>query len=235
MNNVKTVAVIVAAGIILGLVSSVSSLALAPAQAKPNTTHVEKYMTSGKIASAHWFTEDGDTFTQGIVNLIVAAKTPEGTSESFVDVNIEQYKLEEYCEILNGEEYCDYEYTPVMTFFGYAELDRSDFNISSNLRSASLDSVEVTGFDYVNGEEKTITVDATWSDEGSPIKQRNSYSETNEYYKIFFKGMISGRTADASIEITGDINTSSGDSDFSDAFIVKAKEVVLYKIYEEPI
>lgn len=236
MNNIRTVAAIVAAALILGLVSSAASLSLSTAQAKPNPTHVEKYMTSGKMAFANWFSEDNETITNGYVALVDSAKTAEGTPESFVDVSIQQYKLVEHCKVINGQEICNYEYADVIAFFGSAEVGKSDFKISSNVRSASLNNVKVTGYDYFSGKEMTITVDATWTDAGSPVKQRNSYSETTDNYKLFFKGMLSGRAADASIEISGDINVSNGDNpDYTDAFIAKAKNSAFYRIYEEPI
>lgn len=236
MKNIRTLALVVAAGVILGVLSSTSSLSLTPAQAKPSSTHVEKYMTSGKLAVAQWFSADGDIFTNGYINLVDIAKASDGSVESFVDVFIEEYKLVEHCDEVNGEEVCYYDYEDVLAFFGSAVLDKSDFKISNNLRSASLESVEVTGYDYISGAEMTITVDAAWTDGGANIKQRNSFSETTEDYKVFFKGLFTGRAADASIEISGDIKSSSGDNpDYSDAFIAKAKNMAIYKIYEEPI
>jgi hypothetical protein len=235
MKNATITALILAVGIGLGIFTS-AVLASSPVDAKPSPIHVEKYVTSGKLAIAQWASEDDQTYTQGYVNLIDIAKDSSGNLVSFVDVVIQQYRLVEHCQLINGEQYCNYDYEDLLGFYGSAELDKSDFTISNNVRTASLENVEITGIDYYSGKEMTITVDGTWTDSGGPIKIKRTYSESNEYYKLFFKGMFKGTEAEASIKISGDIDASSSDgSDYSEAFIAKAKNSALYKINDAPI
>ncbi|MCI0563557.1 MAG: hypothetical protein MN733_34210 [Nitrososphaera sp.] len=241
MNNTrKTISIALAAALVLSIASTLA-LSLTPAQANKNISQgndsVLKYRTSGKIASGQWFAEDeaDNTFTEVYLFMIDSATNVNGGyPESFMDMVIYQYQLTETCEDYYGEEYCYYDYVPLLEFYGFAELNKSDFAISNNLRSASITGLEVTGYDYISGEEKTINVDAEWTSSGGMLKEKSSYSQTNEFFKISLKGMGAGRDADASVDISGDIDVNLDQNSNYGALLAKFRQAVLYKIIEQP-
>ena len=241
-NNTRlTLSIAIGAGLVLSVASMLAVFSPMSAEAKNNvgqgTDQVEKFRISGKVADAHWYVEDEEeeTFTDVSIYLIDSAQNVyEDYPESFLEVFISQYKITETCVIYDGEEYCYYDYEPVVQFFGYAELKKSDFAISNNIRSASVTDVQVTGYEYVSGDEKTIIVDAKWIGEGSTLKVKSSYSETNEFYKVSFKGMGVGKDATASADISGDIDISLDQISYSDASILKFRQGYMFRIIEEP-
>jgi hypothetical protein len=234
-----------AAGLVLALLTMSQILSPTTALAKVNTSqqqsdHVQKFNISGKIADAHWFIEnEGEqTFTDVYISLVDAAsKQDDLYTISTLDVFISQYKLIEECVTYpDGSEECYYDYQPVMEFFGYDELQDSDYKISNNVRSASVNGVELTGYDYFSGQEKTIIVDATWTAEGSLVKIKRAFSETDEGYKLTYKFMGTGRDAEASAQISGDIDLvlDEGTYQDADASILKAREGNMVKILGAP-
>ena len=203
------------------------------ALARPADAHkVEKFRVTNTLAEAQWDIEDEEEemFTRAAIYLVdSASKGGYGYPESSLSVFIVQYRLVEECEDEDEEE-CDYDYEPVTYFGGYTGLDKSDFKISSNLRSAVVKNVQVTGYDYLTGDEKTITVDATWTGQGNTFKNKHSFTESNEYYRLTFKASGTGRDAQATAQITGDINLTLNADGYQDALLFKAKEGSMYRI-----
>ena len=231
----------VAAGLVLSLVLMFSVFSPTTVLAKDNAGHgsdqLQKFKISGKVAQAAWSIDDEETetYTDVAMFLVDSQKNVlSGYPQSSLDIIISQYKLVEVCEVYDGEKYCYYDYEPIMEFYGFTEPSESHYAISNNLRSASLDHVSVTGYDYVSGDEKTITIDALWSGEGNQIKIKQSYSETNEFYKISFNGMGTGRDATASADISGDLDISLDPDSNSDSSLLKFREAYKLRIIEEP-
>jgi len=221
------VSVIVATGLVLSI--SLSPL-LSPATAasKPDAARqVQKLAASGKVAEASWFLEDDKKLTLTEVYLTLTDLDQEanpGSPEAFIDLIVIQAKLVKVCDEYAGEGYCYYEYLPSMEFYGYAELEDSDFKISNNVRTASIAGLEVPGIDYFTGKEKTVIVDATWKADGALTKIKQSIAESDDGYKLTYKLSGIGRDAIANLKICGDIDMTLGQSPNSDASILKAKE-----------
>jgi hypothetical protein len=219
--------VVVAASLVLS-VSLLPLFSPATAASKPDAAQqVQKLAASGKLAEASWFLEDQEKLTLTEVYLTLTDLDQEanpGTPEAFIDLIIIQAQLVEVCEEYAGEEYCYYEYLPSMEFYGYAELEDSDFKISNNVRTASIAGSEVSGTDYFSGEEKTIIVDATWKADSALTKIKQSIAESDDGYKLTYKLSGIGRDAIANLQIGGDIEMTLGPSPYSDASILKAKQ-----------
>ncbi len=224
--------------------SSFALLSLTPAQANSKSSKVHqdndrvtKYSVTGKTAFSVWSKESGDeVYTDVFVYLFDSASRGQDSYQlSVLNIGISQYRLIEECDVYNGSEECYYDYEPLLAFYGYAELDDSDFAISNGLRSASVNGVELTGLDYVSQEEKTITVDATWTGEGSIFKEKNSYHQSNPFFKYSFKGMGSSRDAVATIDIGGDLDISLNENaEYNDALIGKFREATIIVIKDDP-
>ena len=223
--------ILVSAVVAASLVLSVGLLPLfspATAASKPAAAQqVQKLAASGKLAEASWFLEDHEKLTLTEVYMTLTDLDPEanpGSPEAFIDLIIIQAKLVEVCEEYAGEGYCYYEYLPAMEFYGYAELEESDFKISNNVRTASISGLELSGTDYFSGEEKTIIVDATWKADSALTKIKQSIAESDDGYKLTYKLSGIGRDAIANLQIGGDIQMTLGPSSYSDASILKAKQ-----------
>ena len=223
--------ILVSVVVATSLVLSISLLPLfspATAASKPGAARqVQKFTASGKLAEASWFLEDREKLTLTEVYLTLTDLDQEANPdnpEAFIDLIVIQAKLVKVCEEYAGEGYCYYEYLPAMTFYGYAELEDSDFKISNNVRTASIAGLEVPGIDYFSGKEKTVIVDATWKADGALTKIKQSIAESDDGYKLTYKLSGLGRDAIANLQIGGDIKLTLGQSPNSDASILKAKE-----------
>jgi hypothetical protein len=173
-NKVKSVVfVILVAGLLMSFLTVAPTMIQNTAMAIVNSVqdqsgHVEKFRIAGKVASAQWYSENSDTYSEVSVYLVDADSKPEEYySNPTVIVQVWEYELIEDCIVYPDGEQCHYVYEFVTDFFGFAEPKRSDFSISGSLRTASIDAVEVTGYDYVTGDEMTITLDASWIASGS--------------------------------------------------------------------
>jgi hypothetical protein len=237
-NRIRSViSVVLAAGLVMSLLTLIPILTPDIALAKLSTSqdqtgHVEKSRIAGKVANAQWYSEDKDVYSEGFIYLIDAESKPEGYyTDPIVVVQVWQYKLTEECVVYPDGEVCFYDYEVMADFYGYAEPQKSDFSISGNLRSASIEGVEVTGYDYVSGSEKTITLDASWTASGSLYRQKLSDTQYDEDYVYSFKAMGVGRDATVTAEISGDIDLTLDESEYLDssATILKAKQAYMIR------
>ena len=240
-NVYALMSVAVAAGLLLSLLAIVPTLPSTSAATKTSAAqqvqsdHIEKFRISGKIAQAGWYIENGDgTITEAFISLVDAAtKTEDFPPYKFLDVVIFQYEFVEECITYpDGSEVCYYDYVPIMDFYGFAELDGSEVDISNNLRSASADAIQVTGYDYVSGEEKTISVSASWVTDGSLLKIKRIFSQTDEDFKFTVKTMGTGREGTATAQISGDIDLTvdEGSALYEDASVLRIREGQMVRI-----
>ena len=233
-------------GLLLSLFAVLPSTSTALAQIgpypNPDYDRVEKYRLSGISARADWFIEDEEeeSFTEVSVYLVDSALSgDERYAHSLLYVSIQQYTLVEdecYWDQEEEEEYCDYDFDRTIGFDGFAELDKSDFKISNNLRSALVRPVEVEGYDWVSDNEMTILVSAEWMGQGSKFKDTQMYSQTNEFYKAVAKVSGTARDALAKAQITGDgIDLSVGyNEEYHYASLMKSREGYMFRILSEP-
>ena len=225
------VSTVVIAGLVLSLATILPFTTAMTAQAKPDPVTsaglVEKFRIAGKIADAHWYTEDLENKIFTDVFLFVVEIDPKSNlpfTETFLDLIIFQYRLVETCEEFDGQVICYYDFEPLTDFYGSAVLDASEYSITNNFRSASVSGVEVSGIDFVSEEEKTVIVDASWIGDGGLIKIKQSSSEAQEDYRITYKANGLGRDATATADFSGDIELSLDESTYSDATVMRVRE-----------
>jgi hypothetical protein len=233
-------ALAVSAGFILLLAPMHSAIWPATAQQEADTNQssnrVERFSISGKSAQAIWSMENEDESHTDVFIAIVdsASKADEQFTESYLFITITEYELVEVCEQYYGQEYCYYDYDWLMEFFGYTALDKAAFEISDSLRSASVQDLELGGFDYVSQNEMTITIDADWTGVGDTTRTRDFYSDSGESFKFTFKSMGVSRDADATLNITGDIEISTDNSIDAEASLSKIREGTLLRFTGKP-
>lgn len=138
--------------------------------------------------------EAGDSYRHG----------QDGDSYSFAFVQISRYTLGEQCEDYDGQTICDYVQSPILVIYGETELQDSDFRASNSLRTASL-VTQLTGFDYVSGEEKIVSIDAKWTGVGDVFRGRDRIVEDNNFYRYTENSMGASRDANVLINVTGDV------------------------------
>lgn len=201
-------------GIMLATAISLSALVLVPAQANitkttsSNTIHHSTF--SGKSASAEWWITDEENSTETFVGIEMSSsmrhQQSDSTRRAGIDVQIYQDKVEEFCEEgEDGEYYCYYMYEPILQFSGWMQLDRSSFRIADSLQSTSLSNVVLTGFDYISGEDMAITVNGNWIATGEATSGTERYYSSYPGEKYSERSTGISRPAEASIEISGDI------------------------------
>ncbi|MGH9992172.1 MAG: hypothetical protein ACREAZ_05940 [Nitrososphaera sp.] len=243
-SSKRIMGILIAAGLLLSAVSTYVLLSMEPAQANSkyakvhqDSNHVTKYVATSKAAFAAWSEEDeNEVYTDVFVSLFDSATLGNDSyPNSYLDIFISQYRLVEVCDVYYGEEYCYYNYEPLLEFYGFAQLDSSDFAISNSLRSASVSDVEVTGFDYISYDKKTITVAVTWTGKGIIFKEKFGSHISTPFVMFSFKGMGSVRDASSSVDIGGDLEISlDQNSEYNDASISKFKQATMEIIKKGP-
>jgi len=223
----KLAAVVLAGGIVFSIASGLGLFWLIPAQAGSSNNasgEILKYRLSGRGAVSDWYTLDRDGLETYVQIYAAEAVSREGSNKqasSLAYVSISQYQVEENCEEFGGEKYCFYDYTPVLGFLGFGEVANSELEVARSLRSASLNT-EVQGFDYVTGQEMTITVDADWTGYGETYKGKERYASSNQYYRISEHSIGFSKDAYASADISGDIELNLGEGEYNQASVFKS-------------
>jgi len=223
----KLAAVVLAGGIVFSIASGLGLFWLIPAQAGSSNNasgEILKYRHSGRGAVSDWYTLDRDGLETYVQIYAAEAVSREGSNKqasSLAYVSISQYQVEENCEEFGGEKYCFYDYTPVLGFLGFGEVANSELEVARSLRSASLNT-EVQGFDYVTGQEMTITVDADWTGYGETYKGKERYASSNQYYRISEHSIGFSKDAYASADISGDIELNLGEGEYNQASVFKS-------------
>jgi hypothetical protein len=233
-------ALAIPAGCLLLLAPMHSAIWPATAQQQASTNQdsdrVERYSISGKSAQAWWSMETEEEIYSDVFLAIAdsASKGDEKYTESYLFIAITQYKQVEVCDLYYGEEYCYYDHDWLMEFFGSTELDKSAFVISNNLRSASVQDLELIGYDYTSQNEMTIFIDADWTGVGETTRSRDFYNDNWESFKFTFKSMGVSRDADATVNITGDIEILADNSVDEEANLSKIREGTILRFTGKP-
>lgn len=178
----------------------------------------------GNAADAYWSNEDNGVYTE--VYLFATDYRSQQKSSSAGDsvayITIYQYALNEVCEKYRGETYCWYEEVPTLAFDGFASgLDPQAFQ-ATRLDKATLDT-QITGYDWVSGTEKTITVNAAWSGIGDTSSGNYLYNYRSGDYTIHEQGTGSWRQADVTASIAGDITLDVNSFAYKSATLQNAK------------
>jgi hypothetical protein len=87
--------------------------------------------------------------------------------------------------------------------------------------------VQVIGYEYLSQQEMTVWVNATWTADGSLLKLKQSYSDSNEDYTLTTKSIGTGRDAAATAQISGDININLDEQtsyEYEDASVMRVKQ-----------
>ena len=246
LNSMKTkvrlmASIAIAAGLMLILAIAYPALLPAAALAKAGANHtsqrVEKFSISGESAFALWTLEDeeDEEYTEVFVSLLDRAiRDQEQSTSSFVDVAIYQYKFIEECDQYGDEEYCYYYAEYSTEFFGFAELEKSAFKIANNLNSATAQDIEILGFDYASQEEMTIVLDAEWTGIGPLTKTKESFTEFDEFFKYTVRFSGASRDADATAQISGDIEMTLNDTFEEEARLASIKEGTMIRFFGKP-
>jgi hypothetical protein len=231
----------IAAGLMLILAIAYPALwpaaALAKAGANQASQRVEKFSISGESAFALWTLEDeeDEEYTEVFVSLLDRAiRDQEQSTSSFVDIAIYQYKFIEECDQYGDEEYCYYYPEYSTEFFGFAELEKSAFKIANNLNSATAQDIEIVGFDYASQEEMTIVLDAEWTGIGPLTRTKESFTDFDEFFKYTVRFSGASRNADATAQISGDIEMTLNDTFEGEARLASIKEGTMIRFFGKP-
>lgn len=202
-----------------GKVAAVALLALTAASLislpAANATQATTIRWKGSSADAYLNSEDNGVYTDVYVFATDSAyrQTKASFNESVAYVYVYQYTLNQVCEVYDGQEYCWYDYIPILAFDGYTNLDAQAFQMS-RLNTATLQTT-LTGFDWVSNTEKTIAVDAAWTGVGATSSGNWVYNYRSGDYMFHEQFVGSSRQADVSISISGDITTDVDSSSAS--------------------
>ncbi|MEM3002046.1 MAG: hypothetical protein QXW14_03935 [Candidatus Nitrosocaldus sp.] len=171
----------------------------------------------GETAFASWLREDNGVFTSVFVYA--------DSVSNVVYVGIFQYTLEEVCDKYS----CWEEQVPIMDFFGSKQLSKDELKIAKNLRSAALNTT-VAGYEFISGDEKTITIAVQWDGYGDVQKSRLHYMFRTDTYMVKINTQERFRSADASGSIAGDINMDLGSSDYARLSNVRVGIIEMVKL-----
>ena len=120
---------------------------------------------------------------------------------------------------------------PVLEFSGYAELDGNDYRISKSLRTATIQGLQIEGYDGISDEEMTINLDGKWTSSEGLVKVRQTFEQSGDGYKYVARLSGTQRAAEATLDISGDIDISlNGDSDYASAALTKVKQGLMIRV-----
>src|SRR5690348_11890885 len=192
----KVVAVTLAA-----LVVATSLISLPAASAVQTTTirwkgsSADAYLSSSQADGVH---TDIYIFATDSASNQKSARS----DQSVAYVNVYQYTQgNQTCQVIDGQQYCWYDYIPVLSFSGYATLNSAQAFQSSRLNSASLQTV-MTGFDAVSNSTKTIVIDATLTGVGNTTSGNSVYNYRAGSYIFSSQSVGSYRQANVAISIS---------------------------------
>lgn len=134
----------------------------------------------------------------------------------FVGITQEQGVFTEIVLFVGDEQLCfsfiqyrpdPFEYLVNLDGFDCTEMSEGDFEVSRSLSSASLGPIGVSAIDQVSGEEKTISITASWTGIGEKSHLNKHLHTTLEDGAIInVHSNDASISAAASIDISGDIN-----------------------------
>lgn len=167
---------------------------------------------NGSGASASWYSEDNGVYTDAYVFTTDSAYREKSNSydQSWAYVSIYKYKIGEVCypDYYYGGDYCYYGYVPIEGFNGYTDIAADSFKLQAD-KGAALNTT-ITGYDYINGTSKTITVAVNWSTTEQPSHGSSSYRYNTENYMYNEHSVGSNASANATASISGDITMDFG-------------------------
>jgi hypothetical protein len=153
-------------------------------------------------------------------------------NNSYLTVEIVQYKIGDCGPNGYGGQYCWRQYVPISRFYAYGDPGSNVFKMKGDKQAMlnfTMTGFETRGYDSFHATNKTITMVVNWNATEQPARTISSYHYFGGDNTFSLQGVSVSAQANATANIRGDITMDLRDSQWSEIFKFNKGELHMAK------